>query len=194
MLASFLLPIFLGGPGAGDERGGEVNPAEQISFILSEPFAYAGIFADFLQWYVHPNQAINVLVDLCGIESAYAVRYPLMVLLPVVALLDRAPCDVALATHPKRLCMLALTLLTIFLMATALYISFTPPHWDIIAGMQGRYLIPLLFPFLALCLPFASIARRIGGVDRRIICGLFMVLSAAMLFWGIHDGMLMRHY
>lgn len=193
VLSTFVLPMFVEGPGSGDSRGGDVNPSEQIAFILGEPFAYASIFWDFLQWYVHPDQAVFVMGDFCGIESAYGMVDFLMLLIPLTALLDRARCDLTLATHPKRLCMLGLTVLTILLMATALYISFTPPRWDIIAGMQGRYLIPLMFPFFALCLPFKPLVRLADRLDRRFLNMAILALAAYAIFGSMFDVMILRY-
>ena len=87
-----------------------------------------------------------------------------MALLLAAALTDRNACDTAYATHSKRAAMFALLLLTFFLICTALFISFTPAGWDWITGVQGRYLLPLLFPFGLFCLnfrPFCRLGERI---------------------------------
>ena len=158
VLATFLVPMFVDTGYSGDSRGGNVNPSYQIAFILSQPLAFLEIFGDFFEWYVAPEEAHHVLVDFCGVQTSFIDAIPL-VLLPLVALLDRRGCDAAYATHPKRICMWLLVLLTIFLSATALFISFTPMDAGRINGMQGRYLIPLLYPLYAIGFNFKVFGR-----------------------------------
>lgn len=162
VVATIVVPMFVGGDSyAGDSRGGNVDPAYQIAFILGQPAAFAEIFLDFLKWYVAPEEAHHVLVDFCGVQTSF-IDAVLIVLLPLVALLDRRGCDVVYATHVKRICMWALTLVTIVLMAVALFISFTAVDAGRINGMQGRYLIPLLYPLLALGCNLKAAGKR-GG-------------------------------
>lgn len=162
VVATIMVPMFVGGDSyAGDSRGGNVDPAYQIAFILGQPAAFAEIFLDFLKWYVAPEEAHHVLVDFCGVQTSF-IDAVLIVLLPLVALLDRRGCDVAYATHVKRICMWALTLVAIVLMAVALFISFTAVDAGRINGMQGRYLIPLLYPLLALGCNLKAAGKR-GG-------------------------------
>lgn len=150
VVATIVVPMFATGDSyTGDSRGGNVDPGYQIAFILGQPAAFAEIFMDFFEWYVSPEEAHHVLVDFCGIQTSF-IDAVLVVLLPLVALLDRRGCDVAFATHVKRICMWALAFVTIVLMAVALFISFTEVDAGRINGMQGRYLIPLLYPLLAL--------------------------------------------
>lgn len=169
VVATIVVPMFVSGDSyAGDSRGGNVNPGYQIAFILGQPAAFAEIFMDFFEWYVSPEEAHHVLVDFCGIQTAF-IDAVLVVLLPLVALLDRRGCDVAHATHVKRICMWALAFVTIVLMAVALFISFTEVDAGRINGMQGRYLIPLLYPLLALGCNFKTAGkwgeRLFGSAD-----------------------------
>lgn len=150
VVATIVVPMFATGDSyTGDSRGGNVDPGYQIAFILGQPAAFAEIFTDFFEWYVSPEEAHHVLVDFCGIQTSF-IDAVLVVLLPLVALLDRRGCDVPHATHVKRICMWVLAFVTIVLMAVALFISFTAVDAGRINGMQGRYLIPLLYPLLAL--------------------------------------------
>ena len=39
LMATFVMPMIIGGPGTGDARGGaDVNATEQVKFILNNPF------------------------------------------------------------------------------------------------------------------------------------------------------------
>ena len=163
VLATFVLPLLFAGPGTGDARGGDVNPAVQIAFITGSPLAYLTVFFKFCAYFFSIGNVPFILTDFCGVETSdYA--YGVMALLLAAALTDRNACDTAYATHSKRAAMFALLLLTFFLICTALFISFTPAGWDWITGVQGRYLLPLLVPFGLFCLnfrPFCRLGERI---------------------------------
>lgn len=198
VLATFLLPMFIGGPGEGDSRGGDVNPSYQIAFILSQPAAFAEIFFDFFRWYVSPAEAHHVLVDFCGVETSFIDAIPLL-LLPLVALFDRRGCDVAYATHAKRISMWVLVFITIVLMATALFISFTPVDAGRINGMQGRYLIPLLYPLLAMGFNLKSAgklgSRWFDNSEKQFatMCYVVLGLCCITLFLGIYDAIIEQY-
>ncbi len=158
VLATFVLPLLFAGPGAGDVRGGDVNPAVQIAFIANQSLGYLVVFLKFCAYFFTMGNVPFILTDFCGVEtSGYA--YAVMALLVAVALTDRAACDAPFATHAKRITMFALFALTFFLICTALFISFTPAGWDWICGVQGRYLLPLLFPVGLICLNFRPLCR-----------------------------------
>ena len=92
VLATFVLPFFVAGPGEGDARGGAVNPGAQVAFILHDPAGYAGVFGRFLEGYVALRNAEFALTDFCGLETAHVERM-VAVLLLAVALTDRRACD-----------------------------------------------------------------------------------------------------
>lgn len=198
VLATFLLPMFIGGPGEGDSRGGDVNPSYQIAFILSQPAAFAEIFFDFFWWYVSPAEAHHVLVDFCGVETSFVDAIPFL-LLPLIAVFDRTACDVGYATHAKRISMWVLVFVTIVLMATALFISFTPVDAGRINGMQGRYLIPLLYPLLAFGFNLKAMGnwgqRAFGDEDKRyaLLCYVVLGLCCFVLFLGIYDAVIEQY-
>lgn len=198
VLLTFLLPMVIGGPGDGDSRGGDVNPSYQIAFILSQPVAFADIFFDFFRWYVCPEEAHHVLVDFCGVETSF-IDAILLLLLPLVAIFDRRACDAHYATHAKRISMWLLVFLTIVLMATALFISFTPVDAGRINGMQGRYLIPLLYPLFAMSINLKTAGRLgqrwFGDSEKRyaVMCYVVLGLCCLVLFLGIYDAIIEQY-
>lgn len=191
VLATFVLPFFVAGPGEGDARGGAVDPAAQVSFILTDPLGYAGVFWNFLKDYLALQNAEFALTDFCGLETAHIERMVAALLL-AVAITDRRACDVCYATHVKRIVMALLALLTVFLIATALFISFTPGGADYISGVQGRYLLPILFPFFVFCCNFRPFGRWGDGANRTIYHYGVLILSGAMLFYSIGDVLMLR--
>jgi len=149
------LPYFAsGGGGAGDNRGGEnINASEQTMFILQNPVTYAIILLRFIrdylisihttQHYHHLQHYVTFFIHL-GTSAYYFVVWGL---LGFVAITDRNEND-ALTSRIKDKALISFLVLSTFaLIATAMYLSFTPVGEDTIAGIQGRYLMPFLFPF-----------------------------------------------
>ena len=72
---------------------------------------------------------------------------------------------------------------TICLVATALYVSFTPVGYHTVNGCQYRYLIPILFPLL-----YFFHVNKIGEtvskkIDKNKLAVITLLLSLIPLFW-----------
>ena len=134
---------------SGDLRGGSaVNPPQQIHFILSQPFTYAKTLIKFLWSYLSIGSVKEYICNMA--YMGYGVGYNVMLLLMLVtAFTDKNEYDL----NNKYLLLKGFNLLLLIgmaaLMATALYIDFTPVGSDYISGCQSRYLAPLLLPVLA---------------------------------------------
>ena len=122
----YVLPGLLG---VGDLRGGsEVNSAGQVVFIMKNPVVYAKILIKFML-----NQYLSFQADLQGVfntfgymgQSSFATIS--FVLLWFVVFTDKKKVDIGI----------------VILIATALYVSFTPVRYESINGCQARYLLPL---------------------------------------------------
>ncbi len=158
VVASFLLPfVSSGGASASDMRGGlDVSSSGQLRYILSDPLGYASMLLSFLA-----NNFLNLLgSDGYTVMFAYLghlqVAIPWFATLPTVLLLLIALTDVdsvseKLARIPYAVWMAFLFLVTVCLIVSSLYISFTPVGSDTVNGCQHRYLLPLVFPLLAFC-------------------------------------------
>ena len=149
------------------------------------------MFGRFLEDYLALRNAEFALTDFCGLETAHIERM-VAVLLLAVALTDRRGCDAAFATHAKRIAMAVLALLTVFSIATALFISFTPGGADYIAGVQGRYLLPLLFPVFLFCCNFRLLDRLGEGIDRTAYHYGILILGGALLFCSVASVLILR--
>ncbi len=66
----------------------------------------------------------------------------------------------------------------VILLSLALYIAGTPLGADRIAGLQGRYFIPLILPLLLVCLPMRSDTRYMVPL---VIAGLLVCADVAAL-------------
>lgn len=135
--------------GTGDARGGDVNPAGQISFILSQPLAYAKILFNFLAQYLSigtMGQYISNFAYL-GIGNKWFI---MVVLLAFTALTDSNASIKFKIPIIIKICSVLLFVGMAMLITTALYIDFTPVGNSTILGCQPRYIIPLLAPLLLL--------------------------------------------
>ncbi|MBR1571643.1 MAG: DUF2142 domain-containing protein [Lachnospiraceae bacterium] len=133
----------------GDVRGGSaVNPSEQLAGMIANPIGYAGILINFMIGYLNPS------VTKVGTFFAYfhtGVGYTLIVLiLAIVTLTDKDECDRGAYPVLARLYSVPFFFGEIALMATALYMAFTPVGSLEINGCQGRYMIPLLYPLCSI--------------------------------------------
>ncbi|SEG09742.1 DUF2142 domain-containing protein [Lachnospira multipara] len=158
LLASFVLPmIFSSASQAGDSRGGtDVSAIGQIKFILSNPIEYTKIlfnfmFNSYLPYEVTGSQYLSFFAYLGRVNN---FTLPLLTIV-VTAFLDRN------MTDNKYIAFRIATYIAIFasiiLVATALYVSFTPVGYNTVNGCQPRYLLPLLFPFYLLLVPNGKI-------------------------------------
>lgn len=126
-----------------------VDVGSQITSILENPLKYL---------YVVGNDILtNALKYVSGITNSLAYNealnplfmFLLLVLLCVVALIDNQSDHMLIIRRAKIVLFIAITC-SWGLVATALYITFTPVGSNFIDGIQGRYWGPLIFPLLLL--------------------------------------------
>ncbi len=165
LVSSFVLPMFFSPAAqAGDVRGGtDVNALGQVSYILHHPLAYTGTLLRFMLNYISPAASNGYSIYYAYIGSDVSV-FPLSAFstVPFIILLLSAQAifgdETSLNFTFKSKCWISLLVfLMISLSATALYVSFTGVGSSEIAGMQPRYLLPLLCPV------FMMVRTRGGG-------------------------------
>ena len=143
LASSFILPRLISGAGTGDTRGGEdVNPGEQIRFILNNPLGYADILFRFNLGYLNPLNAFQYMVNYAYLGFGYN-RWICTLVLAVLMFTDKAGIQ-----SKTKLIIFAFVIAmigVIVLVPTALYVTYTPVGADTVAGCQFRYLIPVVF-------------------------------------------------
>lgn len=189
MMSSFVVPVFFV-KGGGDVRGGNgVNTEAQLKFILSNPVAYAKVLV---------KSVLNVL-------DSFVINYTRM-FLPYLSrgLTEQSPTYLLGTLNLISTGLMFYVLFTdkhkekgtkelkgstkwwmlvavggiVVLIWTALYLSFTPVAHDKIAGVQGRYYIPLLLLAAAILSP-----RHIKNETNPVrYNGLVLGLNALILF------------
>ena len=180
VMLHILLPMGRSG-GQGDSRGeGNVNTFGQVQFILSQPLAYAEILWHFLQKYLDPNN-MGALVSSYGYQGGGDNTILILVILALAAFTD-APAE-TLQPHPGvRVFGEVLLFGALALRVTSMYVWFTEVGSTEIAGMQARYMIPYLYPAMAL--------MGSGRARNRGRQGLYNGLMLAGMFFAGVSGLL----
>lgn len=190
IIATFCLPFLSQGAGSGDDRGGStVNSTDQIAFMLYDPIRYVKLLLKFMGWYVLPAQAWGYTVNMAFLGVAQG-SIPLLCLIVLVAFTDRGPLDRHYALWRNRIWTFLFLFVCLALVATSLYISFTPVGYYTVKGCQLRYIFPLLLPFWLICCDFPSLGTRrfkLGSLSERVGHSLYnfmvLLLSTGFLFY-----------
>ena len=148
LVVYFVLPALLG---EGDIRGGEgVNAAMQVRFILENPLQYAKILINFLKdYYLSFDESWKNIFNMLGYLGTTGCHVISLILLVFVTVTDKGEADQWKGHIAVRWTTVLMSLATICLIVTALYISFTSVANTSVGGCQPRYLIPLLYGFCA---------------------------------------------
>ena len=136
--------------GGGDLRGSSaVSPKGQIKYILYNPFEYAKTLFNFLLQYLSVKNMPDYITNFAYLNSGKGAIV-FIVLMIVTAFTDKNECDKKAYGLLNKTLSVVLYVGMSILMATALYIDFTPVGSQYIAGCQSRYIIPLLYPMLSI--------------------------------------------
>lgn len=175
LVATFLMPMFISGPGTGDIRGGlDVNSAEQVDFILKNPLTYAKILFKFDLHYISSSAPILQFFAYVGQGNFYHI---VVIIFIVLSFLDRGENEknyVLVKGAGVVGCAAAVILAT-----TALYVSFTAVASDTVAGMSGRYLFPIIYPMLY--------SLGVGGTTHKInrntfVCVPMIIIALTFIY------------
>ncbi len=163
-----LLPTmisFFVNPGSmTDDRGGEgIDSGAQLDFILSRPFAYLGILFKFLFSYISPSMANTYTVSFAYIGFGSVAFGSIAVTIMIfAAFTDKHDSDLFTKSPWFKTWGWLVFVGMTALIATALYISFTPVMHPTVNGCQYRYIFPLL-PIALYMLSPAKIRHNMRG-------------------------------
>lgn len=185
LLSSFALPFISSGASGGDTRGGsDVSSAGQVAHVLADPLGYLGVLAGFAATYFNPLDLTNtadMLANALSVSPYLAEPWsPAAQVASVVewalvigcALLDRSEKDALYRGVVPKVAALVGLLGAFTLIATALYVSFTPVGLGTILGVQHRYLLPLLACALLVLLNVGGGLRVSERVRSRVFLGV----------------------
>ena len=145
VFAKFFIASLSHATSEGDSRGGDVGPGEQIAYILGNPLEYAKNLISFLKGYlsISGTQGYISFFAYLGYGRTYAI---FLLLLAVAIVTDKGPNNSFKGSVLIRILALLMYFGMAALIATALYISFTPVAAQTINGCQPRYITPLIAP------------------------------------------------
>ena len=177
VIANILLPLSASGGQADVRSDNNADTFGQITYILQNPLTYAGTLIRYLQEYLDLNRMSGPLLNYGYQGDSYDIVL-CMLILAVAAFTDQRE-EGLQPMWNVRLAGQVLLFGTVALMATAMYAWFSEVGETSFGGMQPRYLVPLIYPALAL-LGSNHLRNRINPV---VYNGL---LFAGMTFIGFN--------
>lgn len=178
VLISFILPFFVDMDSRTDDRGGAtVDAGAQVKYILTKPFEYAKILFEFMGTYVTFNTLQSEMVSYCLMGKPEVVYSTILVILLLFCSFYDREHDRIENSLKIRLSAVLSCFLTIVLIITALYVSYTPLMHYTVRGVQPRYMIPLLLPF---CYALGSPGAKFR-IPKRVLNGIVFGTVAAII-------------
>lgn len=181
---------------SGDLRGGDTSPATQLSLIIRHPVAYArllleSIFGTGIDYgFIFENGDRGGYTDY-GYSGALMLPLFIFAELLFVAMTDTAEPVTSGKTSRSRYVMrwteragiLAVVLIVLCMIWSALYLSFTEVGSMEIAGVQARYYFPIIW-ILALGLRSEKIQIYWNRVRYQCV---ILCLSTGYLLWNLYE-------
>ncbi|MGN1320677.1 MAG: hypothetical protein ACI4U6_06140, partial [Acutalibacteraceae bacterium] len=118
----------------------------QLNYVLTNPFKYAKILLSFLCNYLSPLNAKNYISFFSYLgNGGSAIIF--MLLLCFCGITDKDETNRFKGSVFTASSIIIIDLIIACMMASAMYLSFTPVYSQEILGCHPRYIIPLLAPF-----------------------------------------------
>lgn len=149
MVGLNILPTVIAPNEVGDLRGGETSEAGQMSYVLGQPFVYAGVLLKnifrTLPEYFAGDATFGLLGHLKSSPLGFWIYALMIAVMFTDTVRDEDKDKVLPFTWKHKAGVWVVSAIAVALIWTALYISYTEPGNIDIQGVQGRYYIPLLF-------------------------------------------------
>ena len=193
LLATFILPTVLAPAETGDLRGGATSEVSQVGYILSNPVDYALVLiSQMIRWIPQCFFGPDCTTFMGHLVSGYTEfkgYWPvyLLLLAAVVLLGGDRPEDGEEASSarafrlPERAWILLTAGASAVLIWTSMYVAFTEPGAREIAGVQGRYFIPLMYPLYLLPAHRGKLVR-VPDICYHLIVGI-LAGALALTVW-----------
>ena len=125
--------------------------------------------------------ALQVIFNTFGYMGQATLHIVAFVMLWIVAMTDKNKNDMWRRYNIVKLSSILICSIIIVLMATALYVSFTPVGSGVINGCQPRYLIPLILIFFSL-IGSNKIENKIPQIvyNGMVISGVSVILMVSI--------------
>ncbi|QNM06874.1 DUF2142 domain-containing protein [Qiania dongpingensis] len=187
LMSTFVLPSLLSPSSYGDSRGGDVSVALQMKNILTQPLSYIKVLTRNV-WRSLPSYLIGggafQILGHWGIAGFGSVT---MIFSCFAVLTDSSGNEEEVLSRKNKIVLFVISLMTVVLIWTAFYLTYTVPGSSTIEGVQGRYFLPVLLP-LFLVAGVRRLQIRCSDSARNMIVTGF---SAFLLFTMIWTQLLM---
>lgn len=174
--------------GPGDLRGGtEVKPSNQVAYIFQNPMMYITDLIRFMASYLSPRNVSRYMVYMAyfGIGAGATIILGLLIF---VTFTDKTEVDAYSSTWLNRVAVGIVFLGSVALVATSLYVAFTPVGSRVFKGCQYRYLIPLLFPLLSVM----GSSKFSVKIKRSWYNGIVMGIMTVLCYYNVYTLILPR--
>ena len=190
LVYSFMAPASTGVEMA-DPRGGATSTVGQMSYVLGQPFVYAKVLLANI-WNKLPGHLMghSALGETGYLGSTEQGRWiPIIVTLVVLTdtfrdrkVLSEGPQARRLGV-PAKVFLFILCAMAVALVFTSMYLAYTEVGAYKIAGVQGRYMIPLLLP-LYLIINQPVLENKMEEETYTRLVFVLMLAVQALLIWG----------
>lgn len=150
LFASLMMKSVEQTSGPGDTRGSSaVDPSAQLTYIFSNLLHYLLQLGLYLKDYLSVTSSGQYIANFANLGYVGIGTTVYVVLLLIATVTDHEENLVKNTRWWLRGYMIVMYVGVAALIATAFYMVYTPVGADYIAGCQGRYLMPLLYPMFA---------------------------------------------
>ena len=152
---------------------------------MSHPLTYTKVLLGFLWEYVSSFTCITDFAYLGTVSGSFS-----LLLLGAVVFTDKSDLDRYTSTGKVRLVTMGSVFVTLCLVATSLYITFTPVGYSTINGCQQRYRMPLLFPLFYVL----GSVRIKNQIDRKVYHTTILAANGVLLYSTVFSLCISRYY
>ncbi len=179
LLATFVAPILMTSEVVGDLRGGDTSISRQLILILNNIPGYLRILADNAgKFFTNRLLGISTLSSFSYMGEVSETNIPCILMMGLLFFTYTDTPVKEVITKKQKIAMLLLVLVIIVMIWSSMYLAFTPVGDITINGVQPRYFIPLIFPFL-MCINSNKIVNKIDNVRYTQI--LFITMFIIMI-------------
>lgn len=163
LLLLFVVKAKLSVSGGGDMRGGdEINSSAQLSGIIANPLGYSKVLFNFLKGYLSVKTMPHYISNLAYLGLGTHANIFIWSII-ILGIIDKNKYDAETAKLYQKIIAVLLFIGTAAMIATALYVDFTPVGSSSVGGCQPRYLIPIIFP---VCYTLGSFKKHITFFEK----------------------------